>query len=119
MYRIDTATQAVHIVDLGESGLNADGMLLEDTALYAVAYTQPDDGTPVRAEICAVRLSRDLASGAVVTCVTDPSFDAPAGLARDGDRLLAVNSQLSHPPGAPPFMVSAIPDPLRRRTLHP
>ena len=118
LYRIDTATQAVQTVDLGESGLNADGVLLEDTALYAVAYTQPDDGTPVRAEICVVRLSRDLASGAVVTCVTDPSFDAPSGLARDGDRLLAVNSQLSHPPGAPPFIVSAIPDPLHRRTVQ-
>jgi hypothetical protein len=87
-------------------------MLLEGRNLYGVVWDRQPDGT-FTTDVRAVRLTRDLGSGRVVARVADPRLVDPTTLARDGDRLLVVNSQLQRAPGTPPFTVSAIPDPLR------
>lgn len=114
LFRVDVATRAVRIVDLGGTEWGGDGMLLEGRDLYAVVWDEQPDGSFTQ-DVRAARLSRDLTSGTVVARVDDPSFLDPTTLARDRDRLLVVNSQLLHQPGTPPFTVTAILDPLRRR----
>jgi len=114
LFRVDIATQAVELVDLGGAEWGGDGMLLEGRNLYAVVWDQQPDGS-FAIDVRAARLSHDLTSGTVVARVDDPSFLDPTTLARDRDRLLVVNSQLQHQPGTPPFTVTAIADPLRRR----
>jgi hypothetical protein len=112
LLRIDTRTRAVRVVDLGSVEFGGDGLLLEGRTLYGVVWDRRPDGTFAQ-DIRVVRLSRDLASGTLLARVADPSLLDPTTLARDRDRLLVVNSQLQRQPGAPPFTVSAIQDPLR------
>jgi hypothetical protein len=112
LLRIDTRTRAVRVVDLGSVEFGGDGLLLEGRKLYGVVWDRRPDGTFAQ-DIRVVRLSRDLASGMLLARVADPSLLDPTTLARDRDRLLVVNSQLQRQPGASPFTVSAIQDPLR------
>jgi sugar lactone lactonase YvrE len=114
LFRVHVATRAVEIVDLGGAEWGGDGMLLEGRDLYAVIWDDQPDGSFTQ-QVRAARLAPDLRSGTVVARVDHPSFLDPTTLARDRDRLLVVNSQLLHQPGTPPFTVTAIPDPLRRR----
>ena len=86
LFRIDTKTKRVEEVDLGGKTLtNGDGLLRKGNTLY-VARNQQELIVPVK-------LSRKGRSGLVGRGVTGPQLKYPTTLARDGKRLLAVNSQ--------------------------
>ncbi len=96
LFRIDTRTRKVEQVDLGGARLtNGDGLLRQGNTLY-VARNQQELIVPVR-------LSRKGRIGRVGAGVTGPQLKYPTTLARDGKRLLAVNSQFDkRSAGEPP-----------------
>ncbi len=103
LFRIDTRTRRVARVDLGGAALtNGDGMLLVCRTLYVVRNQQ--------GLVVPVRLARDLRSGRVGTGATSPALRFPTTIARDGRRLLVVNSQFDRRGAQPelPFTVAAI-----------
>lgn len=105
LFRIDTKTKRVEEVDLGGATLeNGDGLLRKGNTLY-VARNQQELIVPVK-------LSRKGRSGRVGEGVTGPQLKYPTTLARDGKRLLAVNSQFdkrsSGEPPELPFDVATI-----------
>ncbi|MBO0901886.1 hypothetical protein J1G43_18140 [Cellulomonas sp. zg-ZUI22] len=110
LFRVGLKDGSVVRVDLGGASVAGDGLLLDGRTLYAAEWTA---GPPQ--SVVEVRLSRDLASGTVVSRTTDPSFDDPTTIARAGRSLLVVNSQFEirfgggGTPG--PFTVSRIPLP--------
>ena len=71
---------------------DVDGLLLEAGRLWAVQNFAN--------RIAVVRLSRDLASGAVERVITSPAFQVPATVARHGGRLAVVNTKFDT--GLPP-----------------
>lgn len=86
LFRVDTRTKAVREVDLGGASVpNGDGLLLVGRTLY-VAQNMQELITPVT-------LTRNAGAGVVGTGTTGPQLKYPTTLARDGRRLLAVNSQ--------------------------
>ena len=104
LYRIDTETQEVVKIELGDATVTAgDGILLVDNTLYV---TRNRFG-----EIVPVELSEDLSQGTVGTGFSDPSLIFPTTIAVVGDTLLVVNSQFNNREGTPelPFSVSQIP----------
>lgn len=104
LFRIDTRTKEVREVELGGARLaTGDGLLLEDTTLYAVRETP--------AAVVMLELSDDFTSGSVTRTLTDPSLRLPTTLAKHGDRLLVVNSQLDGRSPELPFSVSVLPLP--------
>ena len=109
LWRLDVANRTVEPVDLGGHSFGADGMVLAGRRLYAVL----NHGAP--AGVYLADLDAGLRRGTVVTAIlTDADhrpFDLPTTLARYGCRLYVVNSQNSHPPGVPPYTVSAVADP--------
>ena len=110
LFRVGLEDGSVVRVDLGGGSVAGDGLLLDGRTLYAAEWTA---GPPQ--SVVKVALSRDLASGTVVSRTSDPSFDDPTTIARAGRSLLAVNSQFEirfgggGTPG--PFTVSRIPVP--------
>ena len=110
LFRVGLKDGSVVRVDLGGGSVAGDGLLLDGRTLYAAEWTA---GPPQ--SVVKVALSRDLASGTVVSRTSDPSFDDPTTIARAGRSLLAVNSQFEirfgggGTPG--PFTVSRIPVP--------
>jgi hypothetical protein len=115
LYRIDTESKEVTLVDLGGATLtNGDGLVLNDHTLYIVRNQDEF--------ITKVLLDNQFASGQVVKeTVRDPTFDFPTTAALVDDRLLVVNSQFDEggpvcpdvkvcPEGEPeiPFTVSSI-----------
>jgi len=103
LFRVDTATREVERVDLGGARLtNGDGMLLVGRTLYVVRNQQR--------LVVPVRLRRDLRSGEVGEGATSDALRFPTTVARDGRRLLLVNSQFDRRGGTPelPFTVAAI-----------
>ncbi|SFK42600.1 SMP-30/gluconolactonase/LRE family protein [Cellulomonas sp. KH9] len=110
LFRVGLKDGSVVRVDLGGASVAGDGLLLDGRTLLAAEWTA---GPPQ--SVVEVRLSRDLASGSVVSRTTDPTFDDPTTIARAGRSLLAVNSQFEirfgggGTPG--PFTVSRIPLP--------
>ena len=108
LFRVETATGGVAEVDLGDVRLaTGDGLLLDGTRLFAVVEES--------ASIVVLDLSDDFLTGSQSGEITDPSFDFPTTIARAGDRLLVVNSQLDMGGGGQgpdlPFTVSAVPIP--------
>lgn len=86
-----------------------DGMVLTGDVVRGVLnYGAPETGQG----LYAARLSEDWRSGSVLTRVTDARFSTPTTVARSGDRYLVVNSQLDTAPGAPPWTVVAVADPV-------
>lgn len=101
LYRIDTHTKEVAEVDLEGTRLTTgDGLGLEDDTLYIVRE--------IPASVVTVALSDDVASGKVTSSLTHPSFRLPTTLAKAGDRLLIVNSQLDGRPPELPFTVTSL-----------
>ena len=108
LFRIDTRTRRVEQVDLGDARLtNGDGMLLVGRTLYVVRNRQE--------LIVPVRLRAGLRRGSVGEGVTSEALRFPTTIARDGRRLLVVNSQFDRRGGQPvlPFTVVAIARPRR------
>ena len=110
LLRVDVNRRRASVVDLGGGSFAADGLELHGRTLYAVLNYDPPAGQGVY----VAQLDAGLRRGRVVAAVTDQfaPFDSPTTLARDGrGRILVVNSQLDHPPGAPPYTVTAVPEP--------
>ena len=101
LYRIDTRTKEVAQVDLDTRLTTGDGLWLEQQTLYIVRENP--------ASVVIVELSDDFASGEVTTTVTHSSLDLPTTLAKAGDRLLIVNSQLDGTQPKLPFTVTSLP----------
>lgn len=106
LYRIDTRTRGVVEVDLDGTRLTTgDGLWLEDTTLYVVRENP--------ASVVTLALSADFTNGVRTATLTHRSLSLPTTLAKVGDRLLIVNSQLDGTPPELPFSVTSLP--LRER----
>ncbi|MFI1653596.1 hypothetical protein ACH4ZU_01485 [Streptomyces sp. NPDC020472] len=105
VWRVDTLTEEVSRLDLGDRSFGADGMVLHGRTLYAVLNYGAPHGVYI------ARLDEELRTGTVTHRLMDGPFDLPTTLARHGCRLYVVNSQLDEPPGRPPYTVSAVDDP--------
>jgi hypothetical protein len=106
-YRIDLRTKAVRPLDVtGANGiLSGDGYLLEGRRLYAV-YNAGGGKYVTRLAL----LNRDWTTAHVMADSGPGATNAtPTTVARDGHRLLWVNSQLDAAPGTPPYTVSVVP----------
>lgn len=106
LLRVTVATRAVRPVDVGLP-FAADGLVLRGRIVYAVLNFDPPAGEGVY----VARLNSRLTGGRILGALGGrlAPFDSPTTLALTGRRLLVVNSQLDHPPGAPPYTVSAVP----------
>lgn len=107
LFRIDTATKEVSLIDTGGADLtNGDGILLDGQTLYLVRNQQE--------LIAPVELSADFSRGTAGEPFTDESLMYPTTIAQSGTDLLAVNSQFdAREAGDPelPFNVSSVPVP--------
>ena len=104
LFRIDTTTKEVSLIDTGGADLtNGDGVLLDGQTLYVVRNQQE--------LIVPVELSADFSSGTASEPFTDESFMYPTTIAQSSGDLFAVNSQFNaRETGDPelPFNVSSI-----------
>ncbi len=106
-YRIDLGTKAVRPLDVtGANGiLSGDGYLLEGRRLYAV-YNAGGGKYVTRLAV----LNRDWTTAHVIADSGPGATNStPTTVARDGKRLLWVNSQLDVAPGTPPYTLSVVP----------
>ncbi|NEA35673.1 superoxide dismutase [Streptomyces sp. SID13031] len=106
-YRVDLRTKAVTTLAVsGANGiLSGDGYLLEGHHLYAVHNA---GGGKYVARLAL--LDRDWTKAKVVAdSMPAATNSTPTTIARDGERLLWVNSQLDAAPGTPPYTVSVVP----------
>lgn len=106
-YRIDLRTKAVTPVEItGANGiLSGDGYLLEGRRLYAV-YNAGGGKYVTRLAL----LNGDSTKAQVLDeSLPGATNSTPTTVARDGNRLLWVNSQLDAAPGTPPYTVSVVP----------
>ncbi len=107
LFRIDTTTKEVSLVDTGGADLtNGDGILLDGQTLYVVRNQQ--------GLIVPVELSADFSSGTAGEPFTGESLMYPTTIAQSGSELFAVNSQFNaRETGNPelPFNVSSVPVP--------
>ena len=107
LYRIDTQMKEVVEVNLNGTRLSTgDGLWLEGTTLYVVRENP--------ASVVTIELLEDFASGELTATLTHPSLRLPTTLAKYGDRLLVVNSQLDGTPPELPFSVTSLPLPEKR-----
>ncbi|WP_207955740.1 SMP-30/gluconolactonase/LRE family protein [Rubrobacter marinus] len=104
LFRIDTTTKEVSLIDTGGADLtNGDGLLLDGQTLYVVRNQQE--------LIVPVELSADFSSGTAGEPFTDESFMYPTTIAGSGGDVFAVNSQFdARETGSPelPFNVSSV-----------
>lgn len=106
-YRIDLRTKAVRPLDVtGANGiLSGDGYLLEGRRLYAV-YNAGGGKYVTRLAV----LNRNWTKAQVIADSGPGATNStPTTVARDGNRLLWVNSQLDVAPGTPPYTLSVVP----------
>jgi sugar lactone lactonase YvrE len=91
LYNVDGSTGEAVGVDTGGTLLTqGDGLLLQGSALYVVRNRSN--------EIVELRMSPDFLSATFVDRVTDPDFDVPTTIARQGSRLYAVNARFNTTP---------------------
>lgn len=104
LFRVDPATGAATLVDLGGESLpNGDGLLLVGDTLYVVQN---------RLNLVAVvELSRDGSAGTVLGRVGSEFFDVPTTVARFGNRLYLPNARFGAVPPATTFTAVSIPVP--------
>jgi Cu-Zn family superoxide dismutase len=103
LFRIDTRTKAVSEIDLGgETVAGGDGLAPDGSRLFVVRHAAE--------RIVEVRLLRGRREGRIGTTITSEELRYPTTAARDGDRLLVVNSQFDKRGGTPalPFTVAAV-----------
>jgi Cu-Zn family superoxide dismutase len=98
LFRIDTARKAVTQIDLGgKTVVNGDGLLAHGSHLYVV---QNADN-----QITEVKLRNSKRAGRVGNVRKSSLFAFPTTAARDGSRLLVVNSQFNNRgPGLSPVL---------------
>jgi sugar lactone lactonase YvrE len=108
LFRIDPDTGVARQISLGgESVPNGDGILLAGRTLYVV---QNRDN-----RVAVIALSASLASGRVLTRLTDPDFDVPTTLDDHGRRLYAVNARFGTAnPGSAAYQVVQLRKPAGR-----
>jgi sugar lactone lactonase YvrE len=99
LFTINPATGVAHLIALGsESVPNGDGILLDGKRLYVVQNQLN--------RIAVIRLSANLASGRVVTRLTNPNLAVPTTIDDHGKRLYAVNARFGTPnPGSAAYQV--------------
>src|SRR4029453_17481375 len=86
LYRIDAATGVAKLISLGgESVPNGDGILLTGKTLYVVQNQLN--------VVAVIALRPGLASGRVLTRLSDPDFSVPTTIDDFGKRLYAVNAR--------------------------
>lgn len=108
LWRVDLAARTVTEVAVTGGQLGADGLLLEEDRLYGVVNA-PDGRGGWRFTVDLALLAADRRSARLIGR-SDPAglAESPTTLARDGDRLLWVNSQLNAAAPAPPFTVTRV-----------
>ena len=108
LFRIDPATGIAREISLGgESVPNGDGILLTGKTLYVV-QNQIN-------RVAVIALSPNLASGRVVTRLSDPDFSVPTTIDDLGRRLYAVNARFGIPnPGSAEYQVVQLSKPRGR-----
>jgi sugar lactone lactonase YvrE len=109
LFRIDAATGAARQITLagGESVPNGDGILLTGKTLYVV-QNQIN-------RVAVISLTANLASGSVVTRLSDPDFSVPTTIDDLGRRLYAVNARFGVPnPGTAEYQVVQLAKPRLR-----
>jgi hypothetical protein len=91
VFRIDPGTGVARQIQLagGESVPNGDGILLTGKTLYVVQNQNNQVGV--------ISLTANLASGRVVTRLSDPDFKVPTTIDDLGRRLYAVNARFNVP----------------------
>ena len=90
LFRIDPATGVTRLISLGsESVPNGDGILLAGKTLYVVQNQNN--------RVAVIALASNLASGRVVTRLSDPDFAVPTTIDDLGRRLYAVNARFGAP----------------------
>ena len=103
LFRIDTRTKAVSEIDLGGATLaDGDGLVPDGGRLFVVRHAA--------GQIVEVRLLRGRREGRIAATITSDALAFPTTAARDGTRLLVVNSQFDKRGGVPalPFTVTAV-----------
>ena len=92
LYRIDPATGSAKLITLagGESVMNGDGIMLTGRTLYVVQNQNN--------RVAVIALAKDLASGRVVTRLSDSDFSVPTTIDDLGKRLYAVNARFNAVP---------------------
>ena len=92
LYRIDPATGTAKLITLagGESVPNGDGIMLTGRTLYVVQNQNN--------RVAVIALANDLASGRVVTRLSDSDFSVPTTIDDLGKRLYAVNARFNAVP---------------------
>jgi sugar lactone lactonase YvrE len=108
LFRIDTQSKEVILIDTGGADLtNGDGILLDGQTLYVCRNQQE--------EIVPLEMTVDFTSAEAGEPFTDASFMYPTTIAIADDRLLAVNSQFDAREGGTepelPFNVTSVPLP--------
>jgi Cu-Zn family superoxide dismutase len=103
LFRIDTRTKAVSEIDLGGATVaDGDGLVPDGSRVFVVRHSA--------GQIAEVRLLRGRREGRIGATITSDTLTFPTTAARDGTRLLVVNSQFDKRGGAPalPFTVTAV-----------
>jgi sugar lactone lactonase YvrE len=108
LFRIDPTTGAAREISLGgESVPNGDGILLTGKTLYVVQNQLN--------RVAVIALSANLASGRVVTRLSDPDLAVPPTIDDHGRRLYAVNARFGIPnPGSAEYQVVQLSKPRGR-----
>ena len=90
LFQIDPSTGVTRLISLGsESVPNGDGILLAGKTLYVVQNQLN--------RVAVIALAPNLASGRVVTRLSDPDFAVPTTIDDLGKRLYAVNARFGAP----------------------
>jgi sugar lactone lactonase YvrE len=91
LFRVDPATGATKLVDLGGATvMNGDGLLLVGRTLYVVQNRNN--------RIAVVTLGAGLSTGQISRTITDSDFDVPTTVDRHGSSLYAVNARFGTTP---------------------
>jgi len=90
LYRVNPDTGKALLIDLGGATVTAgDGILLDGMTLYVVRNRLN--------QIAVIDMAPDLASGRLVSTITDPAFRVPTTIAEFGRSLYAVNARFGVP----------------------
>ncbi|MDV3220383.1 hypothetical protein [Intrasporangium sp.] len=112
LIRLETESAAGAFVETDGSAFGnfgPDGMVLEGDVVRGVLnYGAPDTGQGLYVAL----LDPEWRTASVVASTTDADFSTPTTVAAAAGRYLVVNSQLDTAPGAPPWTVVAVADPL-------
>ena len=108
LYRIDPLNGATREITLGGASVpNGDGMLLTGRTVYVVQNQQN--------RVAVIALAANLASGRVVSRLSDPDFDVPTTIDDLGRRLYAVNARFGTAnPGSAAYQVVQLAKPKGR-----